>query len=196
MKLKSKRLFLKLFLLIVFCSTIGHAQFDGNYIFQLELATQMDINAITIPQKGMMIYNTTDNKLYYYNGTQWINLDKTIISTDSDNALNTGTDGGAYFPKAKVLVKSTNYTLTSNDNRAILTFDSATDVTLTIPTGLPIGYNVSVYQINTGKVTISSSAGVSVKNRLSRFKTAGKDAGIGIVSTATDIFHVTGDLKK
>jgi len=182
-------------LLFVF-TLFSHAAFNGDYTFQLESATQTDINAISTPQKGMMIYNITDNKLYYYNGTQWINIDKTIISTDSDNALNAGSDGGAYFPKEKVLVKSTNYTLTSNDNRAILTFDSTTDVTLTIPTGLPTGYNVSIYQINTGKVLISAGAGVSIKNRLSRFKTAGKDAGIGIVSTASDIFHITGDLKK
>jgi len=178
------------------CSTIGYAQFDGDYIFQLESATQTTINNISNPKKGMILYNTTDDKLYYYNGTQWLNVDKTVISVDSDNALNAGSDGGAYFPKAKVLVKSANYTLTSTDNRAILTFDSTSDVTLTIPAGLPVGYNVSVYQINRGKVIISAGAGVSMKNRLSRFKTAGKDAGVGIVSTASGIFHITGDLKK
>jgi len=145
--------------------------FEDDLVFRLNAGTQTEMNNI-IPTLGMMVYNSTDKKVYYYDGTQWVGIDK-----------------------ARVVPKTGNYTLQASDDSAVLTFDSTTDVTLTIPAGLPVGFNVSVYQINTGKVIVSGS-GATVKNRLSRFKTAGKDAGIGIVSTATDIFHITGDLKK
>jgi len=99
-------------------------------------------------------------------------------------------------PLPMVLVKTGDYTLSSSDNGSILTFNDTNLMTLTVPLGLAVGYNVSLYQIGIGQVTIVGSGGVSIKNRLSRFKTAGKDAGIGLVSTATNIFHLTGDLKK
>jgi len=68
-------------------------------------------------------------------------------------------------------------------------------MTLTIPSGLPIGFNISLYQIVSGEITIVGS-GTTVKNRLLRFKTAGLDAGVGVICTAANIFYVTGDLKK
>ena len=176
MKYKNNTLYVKMLLLTIFIvSTLLEAAPDGNYVFQLESATQAEINndMSGTPKNGMMVYNTSDNKIYYYNGTEW------IVGINTNN----------------VLPKTANYTLATVDNGAILTFDSAVSVTLTIPSGLPIGYNVSVYQIGTGKVNIVGS-GTTVKNRLSRFKTAGKDAGVGIVCTATNVFHITGDLKK
>ncbi|WBX72835.1 hypothetical protein PG913_07935 [Tenacibaculum pacificus] len=95
---------------------------------------------------------------------------------------------------AMIINKTSDYTLTLSDNGNVLTFNSTTDITLTVPTGLPIGYNISIYQIGTGKVTIQG--GATILNRLSRFKTAGKDAGAGLIATGTNIFHLTGDLKK
>jgi hypothetical protein len=47
---------------------------DGNYIYQLESATQAQINTITTPQKGTMIYNSTTNQINYYDGTSWLVL--------------------------------------------------------------------------------------------------------------------------
>ena len=146
---------------------------EKDLVFQLKSGTHAEINAIVAPIIGMMVYNTDDNKIYDYNGTAWASL---------------------HTPPT-VIAKTASYVLTENDNGAVLTFNSSTAMTLTIPSGLPIGYNVSVYQIDTGKVTIIGS-GATIKNRLSRFKTAGKNAGVGIVSTSTDVYHLSGDLKK
>ena len=55
----------------ILCISFAQAV-DGNYLFSLESATQADINAITSPQKGMMLYNATTHKINYYNGTAWI----------------------------------------------------------------------------------------------------------------------------
>ncbi len=96
---------------------------------------------------------------------------------------------------ATVENKTNNYTLTIDDNGKVLTFDSTSNLTLTVPNGLPIGFNISIYQINTGSVTVAGS-GSTILNRLSRFTTAGQNAGAGLVSTSSNNFHLTGDLKR
>lgn len=144
-------------------------------LVQIHALTTAQRAALSTPiVEGTLVFDASVKKLYVYADAQWQEL--------------------IFIPK--VYEKTGDYTLTQGDNGAILTFNSASAVTITIPTGLPIGYNISVYQIGTGKVTIASDGTTSIKNRLSRFRTAGKDAGVGIVSTATDVYHLTGDLRR
>ncbi|MCW2119853.1 beta strand repeat-containing protein [Flavobacterium sp. 7A] len=118
-----------------------------------------------------------------------------VVSANANNQITAGTDGGAYLSAVVIVVpKTANYTLVAADNGKVFTFNSAAAVTLTVPTGLTIGYNVSIYQTGIGNVTIAG--GATILNRLSRFKTAGKDAGVGLIITATNTAHLTGDLKK
>lgn len=153
---------------------LAQAQIPTNTLLAIPSYTTADITATTTATEGSLAFDTDQKKLFKWNGTVW----KELLTTPPTVSSKTG-----------------DYTLTAADNYSAITFDSATDITLTIPSGLIIGYNVSIYQIGAGQVTISG-AGATIKNRLSRFKTAGVDAGVGIISTATDIFHVTGDLKK
>ena len=132
------------------------------------------MNAIVSPATGSLLYNTTEKWVYQYNGSAWVKLIATVLN---------------------VVEKTSDYTLTLADNGSVITFNSTSDVTLSIDSGLPIGFNVSIYQIGDGKVNFTGVSGVTLKNRLMRFKSAGKDAGIGLVSTATNVFHITGDLK-
>lgn len=89
------------------------------------------------------------------------------------------------------------YMLTAADDRSVLTFNrsNGANITLTVPLGLPIGFNVSIYQIGTDAVNIVGAGGVVVSNRLARFRTAGQNAGAGLISTANNVFHLTGDLR-
>jgi len=164
-----------LLLFLVFSSNVS-AQVDGNYLLQLINVTTADLPNITSPSTGALVYNRTEGAVFQYNGSNWEKVDTT-------NAL------------PVVFAKTTSYTLTTADNGNILTFNSSTDVKLEIPAGLPVGFNVSVYQIGDGKVYFVGTL-ISIKNRLSRFITAGKDAGAGLVATGRDTFHLTGDLKK
>ena len=61
----------KIALSTIICLTCTQA-IDGNYLFSLEPVSQTVINAITSPQKGMMLYNSTTHKINYYTGTAWI----------------------------------------------------------------------------------------------------------------------------
>ena len=141
------------------------------------------------------------------NGNTSINNNLSLTGSFADSSALTGTSGQVLtstvtgtqwkdIKLAEVVSKTSNYTLTVNDNGKVFTFNSSTDVTLTVPNGLPIGFNISIYQTNTGKVTIVGSGGTTILNRLSRFQTAGKDAGAGLICTNTNNFHLTGDLKR
>ncbi len=165
------RIFLCFF---IFSSVFSYGQIDAGSVLGLPNGSLANINTISSPTEGNMAYANDANKVYVFDGTLWREV--------------------MFVPK--VIALTSNYTLSLSDNASILTFDSTTDVTLTVPSGLPLGFNVSLYQINTGKVTIAAGAGASVKNRLLRFRTAGLDAGVGIVCTSTDTYHVTGDLKR
>ncbi|WP_103068076.1 hypothetical protein [Aquimarina sediminis] len=167
----------KLLVSVLILYTINSAsQIDANALLVLPAETTTSINSIPIAtiQEGALIFDTDKKKVFEYNGTEW----KELLTPPS------------VFPKTG------NYTLIEADNGNILTFNSTTDVTLTVPSALPIGFNVSIYQIGNGKVTITGAGGVTIKNRLLRFSTAGLDAGAGIVCTSTNVFHVTGDLKR
>lgn len=164
-----------LLLFLAFSANVS-GQIDGNYLLQLINVSTADLPNITSPATGALVYNRTEGAVFQYNGSNWEKVDTT-------NAL------------PLVFAKTAGYTLTADDNGNILTFNSSTDVKLEIPAGLPIGFNVSVYQLGDGKVYFVGDF-VTIKNRLSRFYTAGKDAGAGLVATGRDIFHLTGDLKK
>ena len=168
-----------LFIIFLVVTNYLFSQIDGNSLLNIPIvSTTTEMNAILSatppPTTGALIFNDEVKKIYEFNGTIWKQLLETAI----------------------VDAKTASYTLTASDYGNVLTFNSATDVILTIPTGLPVGFNISIYQIGTGKVTITGAGGVQIKNRLQRFRTAGLDAGVGIIATATNVFHITGDLKK
>ena len=125
-------------------------------------------------EEGMFFFDTNTKGAYVYSENQWRKV--------------------YYAPLVKP--QTSDYTLTALDDGNVLTFNSNTDVTLTIPLGLETGFNVSLYQIGSGRVTIVGANGVRVLNRLSRFKTAGTNSGVGIICVASNSFQVTGDLKK
>ena len=143
-------------------------------LVQIHALTTAERRALSTPiADGTLAFDSTIKKLYVYANGVW----KPLIFA------------------AKVVEKTGDYTLVQGDNEAIFTFNSSSAITLTIPSGFPVGYNVSIYQTGTGKVTVVGN-GTSIKNRLSRFRTAGKDAGVGIISTASDVYHLTGDLRR
>lgn len=49
--------------------------------------TQIEVNAITAPAQGLMIFNTSSNSFQYFNGTQWNNLSHSGIVSGSPNKI-------------------------------------------------------------------------------------------------------------
>lgn len=90
-------------------------------------------------------------------------------------------------------VTGTSRSLTAADNGKQLIFSNASAITVTVPTGLPVGFNVMLVQGSTGQITVSGS-GVTLRNRSSQFKSAGQDAILTLLQgLTTTIYRLAGD---
>ena len=72
---------------------VTRAQIDPGLLLGLNTATTTEMNAINGSITGSMIYNTTDKKVYYYNGTNW-------VTPSNDNWLldgNTAVSGASFL---------------------------------------------------------------------------------------------------
>lgn len=125
------------------------------------------------PEEGAIFYDNITKNVYVYTDNGWRRV----------------------YIAPKVTEVTGNYTLTDEDDGNVLKVNSNSSVALTVPAGLPIGFNVSVYQTGTGNIIITPS-GTTLHNRLSCFVTAGQHSGAGILSTDTNVFHITGDLTR
>jgi hypothetical protein len=76
------------------------------------------------------------------------------------------------FTSQQVLTKTANYPATVADNRRRIVFNSASAVTLTLPSNLPVGWELAILQLGTGAVTVEVTGG-SLRARSNHNKTAG-----------------------
>jgi len=63
-----------LLFLLVLTTQITKGQIDGSLLMGLTQATTTEMNAITNPVLGSLVYNTTDFSLYQYIGSSWIRI--------------------------------------------------------------------------------------------------------------------------
>lgn len=78
-----------------------------------------------------------------------------------------------------IISVTTSRNLAATDNGKVLEVDSATDVTLTVPSSLAAGFNCVVSQIGAGKAIIAAGSGASV-NAMGGAKTAGQWADLSV----------------
>ena len=87
----------------------------------------------------------------------------------------------------------TTYTLLASDNGKVITWSNASGVTLTVPSGLPVGFNTTIIQIGAGSVGITSS-GVTLNSFEGKLRLAGQHAAVTVISYSSNIFNVAGGL--
>lgn len=68
----------------------------------LELVLQQLATAPTSPVKGQIYYNTTDNRVYVYDGTQWLAMDSKDINITAQNIVNTINSGESNINISKI----------------------------------------------------------------------------------------------
>lgn len=90
--------------------------------------------------------------------------------------------------------QTTTYTLQSTDNGKVVTINSATPVSLGVPTGLPVGFSCNIFQRGLGQVTVIP-VGTTVNSYLSLTKLAGTYAVATLFSYATNTFVLSGALE-
>lgn len=87
----------------------------------------------------------------------------------------------------------TSYTLTAADHRAVVLCANAAAITVTVPTGLPRGFECTVLQGGVGQVTIAEAAGIAIFNRQSQVKTAGRWARVTLSPLGANVYVLAGD---
>ncbi len=88
----------------------------------------------------------------------------------------------------------TSYTLLVSDNGKVVTFNNASAVTLTVPSGLGAGFNCLIIQLGAGTVTPTASS-TTINQRQLLTKTAGQFAVIALAAYIADTFAMSGDLQ-
>ena len=170
-----------------------------------------------IPSNREVIYETDTHKWKVGDGTTSYNsLPYVAANVATSNTFNTSplrdaVDGGfsmgtlsaaavnvqqgslTNFKAGNTTVSATTYTLLASDMSKIIWFTAATAVTLTIPSGLPSGFNCLIMQTGAGQVTWSAS-GTTLIMRAGFSKTA----GIGSIMTiaphpTTNTYVISGD---
>jgi len=118
-------------------------------------------------------------------GTQTL-TNKTLFGTSLTGTTSIGgtTDlSGNLLQRAGVLpivVSSASYTLQQSDCGGLIVLTGTSNQTITIPTGLSRGYNVSLFQKSAFTSTIAAGSGVTIYAK-NGAKTSGQNALVGIV---------------
>lgn len=144
-------------------------------------------------------YNTTPSSNFI--GT----TDNTdlIIKTNNTERIKIAGGGGADFANQTIKRFSANitqitsvvYTLSSEDNGSIITFDNTNNIIVTVPINLPSGFNVICYQMNIGTITFTPADGVTILQRANSFTTAGQYANASLVAVQPNRLILSGDLN-
>lgn len=134
--------------------------------------------AIT-PATGLLIYNTVSagtapNNVtpgyYYYNGTTWIQISAGLIIDNS---------------------KTAGFTLGATDNNKVFLINSASNITVTVPNTLPVGFSCQIIQGSVGTITlVGSSVTLNSANGLT---TRATNSVVGLVMNTTSSGFVMGD---
>lgn len=83
-------------------------------------------------------------------------------------------------------------TLLSTDDGKTLNITATSDITLTVPTGLPTGFGCALYQSTSGAATVSASGVTIVAATSGNTKTGGQGKISALVQTSTNTYSFSG----
>jgi hypothetical protein len=165
---------------------------------------------ISLPANGLLVYQTDGVIGFYVNSgtsaspswlrinTDWTKSGNDISFTTGNVSLSGNLAGGNSSTSnisgfaANITSVSANYSITSADNGKVIQSTSASAITITIPTGLPTGFNCTVVQMGAGQVTFSGT----LLNRTGFTKTASQYSVVSILHLGSDKIIVTGEMSN
>jgi len=129
---------------------------------------------------GLLIYNTAtagtvpNNVVpgyYFWNGTAWIQISNGLIVDAS---------------------KTSSFSVAAADNNKLFLINSATSVTVTVPSGLPIGFACQFIQTGAGAVILLGGSGVTL-NSANGLTSRAANSAVGLVMSSSTVGYVFGD---
>jgi hypothetical protein len=178
--------------------------------FLLPRMTAAQRGLIPSPANGLLVYQT-DGVVGFYVNTGipatpvWtrVNMDWTRTGNDlsytAGNVSTTGNLTGGNVSTstisgfaANVATISAAYNLTSADNGKIIQSTAASAITVTIPAGLPTGFNCTIVQMGAGQITFSGT----YLNRSGFTKTASQYAVVSIMHLGSNSIIVAGEMSN
>ena len=178
--------------------------------FLVPRMTAAQRTAIPSPANGLLVYQTDDVSGFYVNsGTSaspaWLRVNTNWTRTGNDIAYTTGnisttgtlTGGNSSTSTisgfgANVTSISTNYSLVAADNGKIIQSTSVSALTVTIPAGLPTGFNCTIAQMGAGQITFSGT----YLNRGGFTKSASQYAVVSVIHLGSNTILVTGEMSN
>ena len=97
---------------------------------------------------------------------------------------------------AQINTVNTSISLAATDNSEVIRSDAASAISVTIPAGLPSGFNCMVLQYGTGQITFSPAAGVTLINRNNYNKTIGQYALVTVLHIGSNVVVISGELSN
>ncbi len=128
---------------------------------------------------GLLIYNTATagtapNNIvpgyYYWNGTAWTQISNGLILDAS---------------------KTASFQVAAADNNKLFLISSSTAVTVTIPTGLPVGFSCQFIQTGAGVITLLGSS--VTLNSANGLTSRAQNSAVGLVMSSSAAGYVFGD---
>lgn len=166
---------------------------------------------IASPANGLLVYQTDGVVGFYVNsGTAaspvWSRINIDWVKTGNDIAYTSGnvsttgalTGGNSSTSSisgfgANINTQSgTTYTIDATDNGKVIQTTGATAITITIPTGLPTGFNCTVVQMGAGQITFSGT----YLNRTGFTKSASQYSIVSILHFGSNSILVTGEMSN
>jgi hypothetical protein len=167
--------------------------------------------SISSPANGLLIYQTDGVVGFYVNtGTaaspSWTRINIDWVRTGNDiaytagNVSTTGTLTGGNSSASSLsgfganinTQSGTTYTIDATDNGKVIQTTGASAITITIPNGLPTGFNCTIVQMGAGQVTFSGT----ILNRTGFTKTASQYSVVSILHLGSNSILVTGEMSN
>lgn len=142
--------------------------------------TIANLNNIPNKYEGLIVYATTDDNLYVFQGSTW----EKIVTNNVDSRI-ASISGGTFQ-------------ITPEDHGQVIYINNPTSVIAswsTTASNYPVGFNVTLVQEGLGNVTINNGPDFTVNNRLNFKITAGRWAVASILRIRnTSTFLLYGDV--
>lgn len=172
---------------------------DANNLFSDGGANRIGIGTGTPSAKAHILATTEQLRIGYDAG----NYFSTTVGSGGEVTFDAVGEGASFAFSGKTiegytakynLQTGTSYTLVAADAGRIISCSNGSDITLTVPAGLPTGFTCTFVQLGAGEIVFTASS-TTISNRQSFTKTAGQYAVASITMYSANNFITGGDLQ-